>query len=227
MIYTESEANTPQPSSELKFICTEVLSPFEMGTRHQALAFNNRASVGRIYGAGELTKAGSKITFNLRSGTYTYRIVKYNYSINRAKSKLIIATFRHFFPEAELHADQEYSMIDDVKIVSNSVLDLYKRYGYVVILFDTRNDCIIFNNTFNNQDWQMRYYKKKLDTEKDLDAIHKKIYTEALISAMESMLEMVTPYIKGNNKQKPNTKGSGGGRKTRRLRRASTKVNYS
>jgi len=219
MIYTESEAEAQQPSPELKFICTEVLSPFEIGTRHQALAFNNRTSVGRIYGAGELTKAGPKITFNLRSGTYTYRMVMHDFSKNRAKSKPIIAAFQHFFPEAVLHADPEHSMIDDVKVVSNAVLDLYKRYGYVVILFDTRNDCVKFNNTFNHYDWQMRYYKKKLDTEKDLDAMDTKIYTEMLIKAMEVMQEMVTPYV---DKAKPNAnaKGAKGGRKTRRRKRA-------
>jgi hypothetical protein len=216
MIYTESEAPTPQPSPELKFICTEVLSPFEIGTRHQALAFNNRTSVGRIYGAGELTKVGPKITFNLRSGTYTYRMVQYNFSRNRAKSKPIIAAFHHFFPEAEEDPDPNHSMIDNVTTVSHIVLDLYKRYGYIVILFDTKNDCVKFNNAFNNQDWQMRYYKKKLDTEKDLDAMHKKIYTESLIKAMESMLEMVTPYVKANAKPNANAKGSSGGRKTRR-----------
>ena len=213
MIYTESEA--PSPSPELKFICTEVLSPFEIGTRHQALAFNNRTSVGRIYGAGELTKAGPKITFNLRSGTYTYRMVRYNFSRNRAKSKPISAAFHHFFPEAEEDPDPDHSMIDNVKTVAHSVLDLYKRYGYVVILFDTKNDCVQFNNTFNNHDWHMRYYKKQLDTEKDMDAMHKKIYTESLIKAMESMLEMVTPYVKAE----ANAKGSSGGRKTRRRRR--------
>lgn len=214
MIYTESEVPAPQPSSDLKFICTEVLSPFEIGTRHQALAFNNRTAAGRIYGAGELTKAGTKIIFNLRSGTYTYRMVQHNFSRNRAKSKPIIAAFHHFFPEAEEDTDPDNSMIDNVKFVSNSVLNIYKRYGYLVILFDTKNDCVKFNNTFNSLDWSMHYYQKKLDTEKDLDAMHKKIYNDALIHAIKSMLEMVTPYVKANSNSNK------GGRRTRRRRRA-------
>jgi len=213
MIYTESE--DPAASSDLKFICTEVVSPFEIGTRHQALAFNNRTAVGRIYGAGELTKVGTKIRFNLSSGTYTYRMVQHNFSRNRAKSKPIIAAFHHFFPEAEEETDLDHSMIDDVKIVSNSVLDLYKRYGYLVILFDTKNECVIFNNKFNHLDWTMHYYQKKLDTEKPLNAIQEKIYSDALIHAMKSILEMVKPYV--NAKPKANTKG---GRRTRRRRRS-------
>jgi len=215
MIYTESEVPAPQPSPDLKFICTEVLSPFEIGTRHQALAFNNRTAVGRIYGAGELTKAGPEIVFNLRSGTYTYRMVQHNFSRNRAKSKPIIAAFHHFFPEAEEDTDPDASMIDNVKVVSNSVLDLYKRYNYLVILFDTKNDCVKFNNTFNSHDWSMRYYQKKLDTEPDLDALHIKIYRDGLIHAMESMLEMVKPYMKANANK--------GGRRTRRRRRSKSK----
>ena len=214
MIYTESEVDSPSP--ELKFICTQVLSPFEIGTRHQALAFNNRTSVGRIYGAGELTKAGPNITFNLRSGTYTYQMVQHNFSRNRAKSKPIIAAFHHFFPDAVEDTDPDNSMIDDVKTVSNSVLDLYKRYGYVVILFDTKNDCVKFNNRFNSYDWAMRYFKKKLDTEKDLDAMDLKIYREELLHAMESMLEMVKPYVEAAA-AKPNVNAKGG-RRTRRRR---------
>ena len=217
MIYTESEALAPQPSPDLKFICTEVLSPFEIGTRHQALAFNNRTSVGRIYGAGELTKTGPKIVFNLRSGTYTYRMVEHNFSRNRAKSKPIIAVFHHFFPDAEEDTDLDASMIDNVKLVSNAVLDLYRRYNYMVILFDTKNDCAKFNNKFNLWDRQMHYYRKILDTETDLDALHIKIYRDGLIHAMGSMLEMVKPYVKANANK--------GGRRTRRRRRRSKSKN--
>jgi hypothetical protein len=61
----------------------------------------------------------------------------------------------------------------------------------------------------------MRYYQKKLDTETDLDGLHKKIYRDGLIHAMESMLEMVTPYVKANANK--------GGRRTRRRRRSKSK----
>ena len=43
-------------SEEIKFMATEVLSPFEIGTNHQSIAYNKRVNASFIYGAGELKK---------------------------------------------------------------------------------------------------------------------------------------------------------------------------
>jgi hypothetical protein len=234
MIYSESEDETPEP--QLKFVCIQVLSPFEIGTRHQALAYG--AKVGRVYGAGELTKTDGKIQFNLVSGTYMRKIVQYNFSRNKSKSKRVAEVFKTFFPpdlveEAEMGSTD--SMLNSIRRIPNHLLELYKRYGFTVILFDDKNACVKFNNTFNGFDWKIRYYKDKLDNyNAKTDQFSEQIYRVSLISSLEGMLELLKPYLqKGKNisgneaTAKANISGneakakakSGGSRKSRRTRK--------
>jgi hypothetical protein len=207
MIYSESEDEAAEP--QLKFVCTQVLSPFEIGTRHQALAYGTQ--VGRIYGAGELTKSDGKIQFNLVSGTYTHKIVQYNFSRNKSKSKRIAAAFKTFFPpelveEAEMGSTN--SMINSIRRVPNHLLELYKRYGFTVILFDDKNTCVKFNNTFNSFDWRIRYYRDKLDKyDAKTDEFSEKIYRDSLISNIEGMLELLKSHL-NTSKTGVNVSGS-------------------
>ena len=231
MIYSESEDESPEP--QLKFVCTQVLSRFEIGTRHQALAYS--AQAGRVYGAGELTKSDGKIMFNLVSGTYTRKIVQYNFSRNRSKSKRIADAFLTFFPpkiaeEAEMGSTN--SMINNIRHMPNHLLDLYKRYGYTVILFDDKNACVKFNNTFNGYDWNIRYYKDKIDNYKDDDAFDKQIYRNALIANLEGYVALLTTQINApkpetNAKPKQNISGSkvGGTRRKHSRKRHTRRKN--
>ncbi len=66
-------------SDEIKFVCREVVSPFEIGTRHQSLAYNSRIDAVKMYGGGELIKKGGVIEFNLLSGTYSKPLTQYNF----------------------------------------------------------------------------------------------------------------------------------------------------
>jgi hypothetical protein len=76
------------------------------------------------------------------------------------------------------------------------LLDLYKRYGFVVILFDDKNTCAKFNNTFNNFDWNIRYYKDKLDKyNAKTDQFSDQIYRDSLISNLEGLLKLMKPHL--------------------------------
>jgi hypothetical protein len=173
-------------SDAVKFVCTEVVSPFEIGTRHQSLAFNNRLGVDKIYGGGELIKTGLSIRFNLLSGTYSRPKLRYNF--NKSKTKALIDGFKAFFPEA-VYDNSMDSYINKVQTVSNELLEVYKKYGYTVRLFDTNNDFAKFSNTFWNLDFRIQYYKEKMDEASEADKpLMRTLYMEAL-EAMIKLLE--------------------------------------
>ena len=163
LIYSDEE------NDQIKFAVTEVVSPYEIGTNHQSIAYNKKVNASLIYGAGELKKYNNKITFNLISGTYTKKIVQYDFS--KTKKNIIVNKFLEFF-NSELTQDHfkiNYdtdcescdSYIHSVNTVSNELLELYKNNNYIVRTFDVNNDCINFNNNFWHLDWNLEYYKKK------------------------------------------------------------------
>jgi len=196
-VYTWLLYSSPDDET-VKFICTKVISPFEIGTRHQALAHNSRHNVSRIYGGGELIKTGSKITFNLLSGTYSLPLVQFEYK--KAVSKVIVEAFLKFFPSA-IYDDDDSSYINKVKTVPNEFLKLYKEFGYIVRTFDTKAECITFNNKFNSLDFRIRHFKSLIDGG-DTSSTIRMLYMEAL----EDMIDLL------NSKK-------GGVRRTRRRRR--------
>jgi len=184
-IYTWLLYSNNDNLNEIKFMATEVLSPYEIGTNHQSIAYNKRVNASFIYGAGELKKKDNKITFNLISGTYTKNIVKYYFEKN--KIDIIVNKFIEFFPEYKTNYDNTNdSYIYKVNSVSNKLLELYKNNNYVVRLFDNNNDCITYNNSFWHIDWSLEYYKKKFETTDDKNIIGK-IYMETL----ESMAKLL------------------------------------
>ena len=182
IIYSEEN------SSDIKFMATKVLSPYEIGTTHQSIAYNKRVNANLIYGAGELKKKDNLIIFNLISGTYTKRLIKYNFD-DKIKNQ-IISKFKEFFNSTNLYKieyDERYqsddSYIQNIVTVSNKLLELYKSINYIVKIFDILNNCVVYNNNFWHIDWSIEYYKKKLDSanesEKDL---MQKLYKESLES---------------------------------------------
>lgn len=167
-------------SDNIKFIATQMISPYELGTTHHSIACNKKVNASLIYGAGELKKEDNKITFNLLSGTYTKKIPDFYY-------KEIINKFIEFFPDSTYDNTRD-SYVYKVKTVSNKLLELYKELGYTVRLFELSNDCVEFNNKFWHIDWSIEYYKKKIDNKEDDLIIMKKLYNDTLES-MSNLLK--------------------------------------
>jgi len=203
IIYSEPD------SSDIKFLSNEVISPFELGTRHQALAFDKRHNVDKIYGGGEIWKHDGVLEYNLRSGTYSYPLVMFNYG--KTKKRAIESAFLKFFPDA-LRGDDEDGYMYKIKIIKKEILDLYKKFGYTVIYFDDYNTCAKFNNTFGSLDWNIDYCKKQIvEATLAKDDLKVKIHRDMLISGLESMIKLIEPYLKKT--------GAGSRRKYRKNRK--------
>jgi hypothetical protein len=175
-------------SDEIKFMATEVVSPYEIGTNHQSIAYNKRVNASFIYGAGELKKKENNITFNIISGTYTKNIIGYDFE--KVKTNIIVNKFINIFQkekEYEIKYDNTRdSYIYKVKLVSNKLLELYKNNNYVVRLFDNNNDCVKYHNSFWHIDWSLEYYKKKIDTDED-----KKLMLKMYTNTLEFMINLL------------------------------------
>jgi hypothetical protein len=202
-------------SDTVKFVCTEVVSPFEIGTRHQSIAYNNRLGVNKIYGGGELIKMGSSIRFNLLSGTYSRPMLRYNF--NKSKTKTLIDGFTAFFPEA-VYDNSMDSYIHKVNTVSNELLEVYKKYGYIVRLFEEHNDWVEFSNAFWHLDFSIQYNKEKMDA---ANAATKPLMRTLYMQALEAMNKLIEP-----DSAAPVTVPSGGfnKRKTKKARRTKRRL---
>jgi len=170
-------------SNNIKFIATQIVSPYELGTTHHSIVCNKKVNAVLIYGAGELKKEDNKIIFNLLSGTYTKKLTDFNF--NESIKNEIINKFIEFFPDSTYDNTSD-SYVHKVKTVSNKLLELYKNIGYTVRLFELSNDCIKFNNKFWNIDWNLEYYKKKIDTDED-----KKLMLKMYTSTLELMINLL------------------------------------
>jgi len=190
-----------EDSDIIQFVCTEVVSPFEIGTRHQSMAYNASVQAHKIYGGGELIKTGDTIQFNILSGTYSIPLVQYNF--DKKVTNAMVAAFKLYFPQAE-YDDSRDSYIHKVATVSDELLNVYKKYGYIVRVFDTYNEWASFQNMFLNIDFNIEHYKKEM--EKATDA-NRHIMTTLYAESIQRMIELL---------EKTEIKSRGGKRKTRR-----------
>ena len=194
-----------EDSDVIRFVCTEVVSPFEIGTRHQSMAYNARVQAYKIYGGGELIKTGDTIQFNILSGTYSKPLV-----LDKREINAIVTSFKLYFPQAD-YDDSGDSYIHKVTTVSDELLNVYKKYGYIVRFFDTYNECAKFQNMFWNLDFNIEHYKKAMENATDANRhILKTLYMDAI----QRMIELL---------EKTETKLRGGMRKTRRKTRRNTR----
>ncbi len=193
-------------SDEIRFVSTKVVSPYEIGTRHQALAYNSRVKAAKIYGGGELIKTGESIQFNLLSGTYSKPLIESNFN-KKTITNSIVDKFKSFFPDAEYDKSRD-SYINKVHYVSNEVLKVYEKYGYVVCLFDTYNEWAEFSNSFWNIDFRIEYFKKKVDDKVDDPALMMKMYGETLKSMKELLEKSVVDKKGGKRKTRRNKRHS-------------------
>lgn len=171
-------------SDDIKFVATQVLSPYELGTNHASIAYHKKVNAKKVYGGGELKKEDTKINFNLLSGTYTYILKLIDYDDNIPEK--ICNKMLELFPDA-IFDNSRNSYIDSVKTVSNKLLDLYKNNGFIVKLFDIYNDCAKFHNEFIGIDFRMEYFKKKLDDKTENENVIRTLYMESI----ESMIKLL------------------------------------
>jgi len=186
-------------TEEIQFVATEVVSPYEIGTRHQSLAYNERINAVNIYGGGELMKTKDHVQFNLLSGTYSKPLMEVNFT--RVVKRKLIETFQSFFPEAE-YDDSGDSYIRKVKHVPNVLLDMYKDIGYTVKTFDNYNECAKFQNTFWDIDFSLEHYKTKLQEVKNDE--EKSTMGQLYLKSLERMIELLE--VKKGGKTRRNRK---------------------
>jgi len=184
ILYSEKD------SKDIKFTAIHIQSPFEIGTTHQSLAYNKKVNASLIYGAGELKIEDKKITFNVLSGTYTYNIQATTFDFDRIVTRQIIDKFIELFPEST-YQDCKDSYVHSIKTVSNKLLELYKKNGFIFRLFDEYNDWANFSNKFWNIDFRIEYFKKKLDDKNENQKIMQTLYMESL----ESMINLLEPEL--------------------------------
>jgi len=175
-------------SEDIKFISTQILSPYDIGTTHQSIAYNNKVDAVVIYGAGELKKESKKIIFNVVSGTFTKKLIQFDF--DKIVKNQIINKFKEIFPDSEYDNTID-SYIHKLKSVSNKLLKLYENGGYFVKTFELFNDCVEFHNKFWSIDWNMEYYKKKLDNETENNDIIEKLY----IQTLEGMINLLKTAV--------------------------------
>jgi hypothetical protein len=133
-----SEKNNPN----LKFRATQIISPYEVGTRHQSIIYDDRLNVDKIYFAGELKKDNKNIIYNLSSGSYSLPIknnnVEYLEYVNNAKK-----IFNTLFV-SPIYTDNLYlNDNEEIKIISDNLLEIYESLGLEVYKFDSITE---FNN---------------------------------------------------------------------------------
>lgn len=191
--------------SDIRFVATEVVSPFEIGTRHQALAYNSRIDASTIYAGGELVKKDGKIMFNLLSGTYSRPILVHNF--DKSLQHKMIRAFQVYFPDAE-YDNSGSSYIYNVSTVPNTILQLYKDIGYTVRLFDTRKDYVDFSNKFWNLDFKIDLAQKKMAEE--ANNTQKNVWRDMYINNLQGLIDLLETKKGGLRKTRRNKRSRSG-----------------
>jgi hypothetical protein len=135
-----------------------------------------------------------KITFNVLSGTYTYNIQSITFDFDRIVTRKIIDKFIELFPESTFNNSRD-SYVHSIKTVSNKLLELYKKNGFIFRLFDEYNDWAKFSNNFWNIDFRIEYFKKKIDDKNENQKIMQTLYMESI----ESMINLLEPELLKSN----------------------------
>jgi hypothetical protein len=131
-----------------------------------------------------------KITFNVLSGTYTYNIQSITFDFDRIVTRQIINKFIEIFPESKFN-DSRDSYVHSIKTVSNKLLELYKKNGFIFRLFDEYNDWAKFSNKFWSIDFNIEYFKKKIDDKEE----NKDIMITLYLKSLESMINLLDPEL--------------------------------
>jgi hypothetical protein len=124
-----------------RFVAKEVKTPWELGTRHQAIACDPTLGIlggGRVFGGGELVKAPyGVIHFNLLSGTFTRALMRGKRPDEQGHiEEALQVEFRRLVPGP---LNFEEAIIDDTLAASfltyapvpDALLEGYRRFGFV------------------------------------------------------------------------------------------------
>jgi len=160
-IYTWIVYST-ETSEEKQFTASKILSSYEIGTKHTVIAY--RVGAKRIYAAGELKIENGQRLYNVQSGTFMKPIFdarkSRSYSndsnnLDRPRKRrraycyveefenFLITKLKFYFGSTSVYYDKTF--IIDLH-PSQEELDLYKKHGIVVELFDTSDQCRAYSN---------------------------------------------------------------------------------
>lgn len=123
----------------IRFAASKVESEFEVGTAHKVMGLRLRAA--KVYGAGELKKEGTVITYNLESGSYMKpwkeaREKKRSCMPEEIEAK-VDSVFLNLFPGA---VKREGTFISKMR-VSTELLEEYRAAGFIVDVQPDRVTC--------------------------------------------------------------------------------------
>jgi len=149
-----------EPALE-KFMAARSDDKFEIASGHQSLSMTKEVGDdGKVWSAGELVKKGGRVAFfNVRSGTFSSRVLHKSNMETSGKSQNIIfrenpelaaredklkSHFFKFFPEASFVRDPDPSEDKDwARVISwsDELIDIYKSLGLQIILADDLDIC--------------------------------------------------------------------------------------
>jgi hypothetical protein len=149
-----------------QFAASRMLSAFEIGTKHNMLAHRMRAKI--IHCAGELRIKDGEKEFNFFSGTYMEPYLR-----TRVKKRACLRGDLEFYMIDKMKSmffgnDSsfiEQSFIDSSFVPTNTELELYKKHGAVIRLFDDESSCIKSASGGKKRTKKLRrFYRKKRNT---------------------------------------------------------------
>jgi len=126
-----------------QFVASRMLSVFEIGTKHNMLA--HRMKAVRIHCAGELRIKNGVKEFNFFSGTFmepflSSRVKKRSCLREELEYYMIDKMKSMFFGNDSYFI--EHSFIDSSFVPTSAEIELYKKHGAIVKLFDDEASCI-------------------------------------------------------------------------------------
>jgi len=152
IIYSDSSS-----PNEKQFAACKVFSSYEIGTKHNIIAY--RVGAKRIYAAGELKLEGGQSVYNVQSGTFMQpmfearrsRSSSNNLNNSRRRRYCYLEDFEEFLiKELKLYFGPDSAYNSKTFIVAlqptREELDLYKKHGMVVQVFDTKDQCFEYTS---------------------------------------------------------------------------------
>jgi hypothetical protein len=131
--------------SDAGFLAARVLSLFELGTLHKQLA--GFLGAKRVFVAGECNKQGDTVAINLQSGTFTLKILERVRETNATITDRLKERARGVFEGMGFEGVKVSVLGDKTLIRENTTpvlkdeLELYKAAGFVVELYNKKEDC--------------------------------------------------------------------------------------
>jgi hypothetical protein len=156
-IYTWIIYSDGSSSTKKQFAACKVRSSYEIGTKHNVIAY--RVGAKRIYAAGELKLEGGQSVYNVQSGTFMQPMFEArkprgssnNSNNSRRRRYCYLEDFEEFLiNELKLYFGPDSVYNSKTCIVAlqptQEELDLYEKHGMVVQVFDTKDLCFEYTS---------------------------------------------------------------------------------